>query len=352
MKQKPAASADPLGRPVVLMRRSPPYQIARRAIFASLAAGALLCGGGVVNAGPANQPKAEVVILGAAGGPQVRLKRHQSTTAIVIDGSVYIVDLGDGAIRQLAAAGLKQDQVRAVFLTLFSQDRVSGLTPYLSTRWLLGAKTPLAIYAPVGLKQSLEGVDLSLKAVAASSFVMNPNPLVGISTHELVETGPVYEDQNVRVTSLALPRSKDRPPVAFAYRFETPAGSIVFTGATGAREALVDFAKGADIMVSEVVSIDGIVATMSSPQTAAQTRDRVMQHMRANHLDPEQIGQLAAAAKVGRVVLHHLEPGSDSEDARTADRMYAEGVRKTYRGPVTVGHDLQQITLEPSKAAP
>lgn len=315
-------------------------------LLASLFATALLCTPAA--AGPkalAAQPATRVIMLGTAGGAETRLKRIQSTTAIVVNGSVYLVDLGDGALRQMAKAGLKQDQVRTVFLTLFSQDRISGLPTFLSTRWLMFKPAPLEIYGPVGLDQTLQGINLSLEAVAASSFVPSADPFAAVSPHELLESGPVFQDGNIKVTALALPRARDKPPVAFAYRFETPGGSIVFTGATGAREALASFAKGADLLICEDYDIDGIVRRTSSAQTTPEMRARVMKHMSTNHLDPEQIGDLAAAAGVGRVVLHHLEPGSDTEDAQYADRAYASGVRSKYHGPVILPHDLQSFDL-------
>jgi ribonuclease BN (tRNA processing enzyme) len=288
---------------------------------------------------------ARIIMLGTAGGPETRLKRVQSTTAVLVNDKVYLVDVGDGALRQLVAAGLRQDQVKAVFFTLFSQDRVSGFPNFVSTRWLAMKKLPLPIYGPTGLVQTLHGIDLSLGPVAASSFVTSKDPLEQIDAHELLESGPVYADENVKVTALALPRAAGKPPVAFAYRFETPGGSVVFTGATGAREALAPFARGADVLVSEVFDIEGIVRQTGSRETTAALRDRVMTHMRTNHLDPEQIGALAAAAGVRQVVLHHLEPGSDHESARAMDRGYAAGVRQKFSGPVLLPNDLQVIDL-------
>jgi ribonuclease BN (tRNA processing enzyme) len=62
--------------------------------------------------------------------------------------------------------------------------------------------------------------------------------------------------------------------------------------------------------------------------------------MAQDHLTPEQVGRLAAAAHVGRVVLTHLAPGTDDE----ADtRAYVAGISDHYRGPVTVANDLDRF---------
>ncbi|MET0179082.1 MAG: MBL fold metallo-hydrolase [Novosphingobium sp.] len=314
--------------------------IGKRGILTLLAFASLPSGASAASPAP---PAARIVMLGTAGGAETRLRRVQSTTAVVVNGAVYLVDVGDGALRQLVSAGLRQEQVRAVFFTLFSQDRVGGFPNFIGTRWLMLKKTPLPMYGPTGLVQTLQGIDTSLKPVAASSFVTSKDPLEQIDAHEIVESGKVYRDENVTVTALALPRAAGKPPVAFAYRFETPGGSVVFTGATGARDTLAGFARGADVLVSEVFDIEGIVRKTGS--TTPALRERVMGHMRTNHLDPEQIGTLAKAAGVGRVVLHHLEPGLDSETPEAADRGYAAGVRGAFAGPVILPRDLQVIPL-------
>lgn len=287
----------------------------------------------------------KIIFLGTAGGAEVRLKRIQSTTAIVVNDSVYLIDVADGALRQMAKAGLPQTKVKAIFFTLFSQDHISGLPNFLSTRWLTSKKPPLAIFGPVGLTQTLEGIDTSLKPVAASSFVMSRDPLGGIQAKELLDSGPIFSDENIKVSVLALPRTPGRPAVAFAYRFETPGGSIVFTGATGMRDSLIEFAKGATILVSEDYDINAILKKTASPEATPELRERVMRHMRTNHLDPDQIGTLATAAGVKRVVLHRLEPVSDSETKSAIDRGYAAGVRSKYTGPVILPEDLQSVAL-------
>lgn len=319
-------------------------------MLAGLAAGSILLapGSAICASAPQSRLDARIVMLGTAGGAETRLKRVQSTTAIVVNGAIYLLDVGDSAIRQMARAGLKRDKVRAIFLTLFSQDRISGLPPFLSTRWLMQKPAPLAIFAPQGLDQTLAGINLSLQAVATSSFVPSAEPLAQVSAHELVESGPVYQDENIKVTALALPRVAGEPPVAFAYRFETPGGSIVFTGATGARDSLAGFAQGTDVLISEVYDIDGITKQIGSAQATPEMLARVFKHMNSNHLNPEQIGELAAASNAGRVVLHRLEPGSDSETAGYAERAYAAGVRGKYHGPVLVPNDLQVVEITAS----
>ena len=55
----------------------------------------------------------------------------------------------------------------------------------------------------------------------------------------------------------------------------------------------------------------------------------------------EDVGRIAAQAKVKLLVLSHLVPG----DIPIADEMWLEGVRKSFAGRVIVGRDLQEIPL-------
>src|SRR3546814_4979499 len=51
---------------------------------------------------------------------------------------------------------------------------------------------------------------------------------------------------------------------SFSYRFETPGRVIVFSGDTGPSEALTELARGADILVSEVIDTEDAVRMIAS----------------------------------------------------------------------------------------
>jgi ribonuclease BN (tRNA processing enzyme) len=72
--------------------------------------------------------------------------------------------------------------------------------------------------------------------------------------------------------------------------------------------------------------------------------------MAEEHLTPENVGRLAAAAGVGRVILTHFAtpPGIETFD-RAA--MLAE-IRKHYAGPVDFGEDLATYDLGIGKGDP
>ncbi len=126
--------------------------------------------------------------------------------------------------------------------------------------------------------------------------------------------------------------------MSFSYRFDTAAGSVVFTGDTGPSDAVTRLAKGADVLVSEA-SLPG--GGGARPTTGSPLARELANHMAQEHLTPEDIGKMAPAAGVKTVILTHLVIGN-SPDA--AERL-KDGVRQYFSGTVIVGHDLLKFDL-------
>ena len=72
----------------------------------------------------------------------------------------------------------------------------------------------------------------------------------------------IYEDANIKVTAVQNSHFDFHTGEAsgkhksYAYRFETPDRVIVFTGDTGASNAVTELAKGADVLVTETSSCE------------------------------------------------------------------------------------------------
>jgi ribonuclease BN (tRNA processing enzyme) len=76
-----------------------------------------------------------------------------------------------------------------------------------------------------------------------------------------VGTGVIYQDANVKVSAVENSHfTFHGGPAAgkyksYSYRFETSDRVIVFTGDTGASDAVTELARGADLLVTETVSV-------------------------------------------------------------------------------------------------
>jgi ribonuclease BN (tRNA processing enzyme) len=213
----------------------------------------------------------------------------------------------------------------------------------------------MTVYGPRGTESMRKGFLEYFAPNAAAHYLEgadNVPPEKVILAHDIAGPGLVYQDANIKVTAVENCHyhfAKDSPGYgwqqSFAFRFQTPDRVIVFSGDTGAcGETLVKFATGADILVHEVINLEGIEAnlrqrTAGGSYSLPGQREALLTHMRTEHTSPDEIGRVANAASVKMVVLSHITPGNRTED----DAVYSEGVKKLYKGPVVVAHDLMQF---------
>ena len=158
-----------------------------------------------------------------------------------------------------------------------------------------------------------------------------------IEVQEISNSGPVMQDNNVKVTSVLV----QHPPVtpAFAYRFDFPDRSIAFSGDTVALEAVAQMAKGADVLVHEAIDFPAMEAFVKQAIAAGAsgTVEVAMAHMRADHTSPEDAGRIAQEAGVKTLVLSHIGPPFVS------DASWQGAAGKYFKGEIVVGHDLTVI---------
>ncbi len=162
-------------------------------------------------------------------------------------------------------------------------------------------------------------------------------PLQTIEVHEIANSGPVMQDNNVKVTSVLVQHPPIKP--ALGYRFDFPDRSIAFSGDTIALEAVAQLAKGADVLVHEAMDFPAIEVFVRQQIAAgaAGTVEAAMAHMRADHTSAEDAGRIAQEAGVKTLVLSHIGPPTVSDAAWQA----AAG--KYFIGEIIVGHDLAVI---------
>ncbi len=276
------------------------------------------------------------MLLGTAGGPALRPGRSSPAAAVVVDDVVYQVDCGYGAGRQLVAAKLGLLKTRAIFITHHHSDHNADLGNLLVLSWETGLQHPIAVYGPPRVAKL---IDLALQYHAYDISVRipdegrtDPRPL--FIAHEFEGPGAIYKDDRVTVEALLV----KHPPVvpAYAYKFTTPDRTIVFSGDTCYFEPLAQFAKGADLLVHEVLLTSALDRLLALNPNAARLRE----HIVAAHTDAEDVGRIAAAAGVKRVALTHLVP---SYDPTLTDASWSDPVRKHFDGEIIVGSDLLTV---------
>ena len=291
------------------------------------------------------------ITLGTHGGPVPQAKRSEPANALVVGKDVYLVDVGDGAAEQLAKAGFALQALKGVFISHLHFDHTGGLFAVLGLRHQTSVPGRLKIYGPPGTKQTVEGLLAAMEPEAESGYGI-PGADV-IPPKDTVEVMEIRDGANIKLDGFTLTAAEnthysfpkgsamDKRFDSLSFRFDLPDRSIVYTGDTGPSEAVTHLAEGADVLVSELIDTKSANAIVPQGTAEQQKRAREMkQHLTTHHITPEQVGQMAAKAKVGRVVITHLVAGREP-DVDTAP--YAAEIEKWYAGPVEIADDLDRF---------
>jgi ribonuclease BN (tRNA processing enzyme) len=292
--------------------------------------------------------KTQIVLLGT-GTPAPDPERSGPSTAIVVNGTSYLVDFGAGVVRQAAAArkkgvrGLEPVNLRIAFLTHLHSDHTLGFPDLILTPWVVGRKDPLEVYGPAGTSAMTEHIlkayeaDIDIRTgVKIQTGVSEHANISGnkVNVHE-IQPGVVYKDQNVTVTAFAVHHGKWAH--AYGYRFETRDRTIVISGDTSPDTAIVDNCHGCDVLIHEVY-------TQASFDMVSE---EWKQYRLAYHTSAKELAEIATKAKPGLLILYHrANPGCDqtrTEECREAgsEEQLLKEIRQAYKGKVVAGHDLE-----------
>lgn len=345
----------------------------RAIVILALALAVGVPGAEAVQDTPAAVPQrvTEIVFLGTAGGPPLRFDRSEPSTLLIVDGREYLIDCGIGTMRRMLEAGIKSEQVGTIFLTHLHADHDLGLADVMANDFvhtdLFGAAASFNIYGPPQTRELVdaafhfitigfrpfEAENPSARRVADGQFA---SPFVA---HEFDRDGVIFRDDKIRVIAAEnshyalMPLPQRGALKSYSYRIETPHGVIVFTGDTGPSDAVARLAKGADVLVAEASSRDAgdrdrFIHSMAARNHWPPKRVQAFRaHFTAEHLDTDDIGELATKAGVKAVMLYHYDP-LDKAD-QTA---YASGVKKKFAGAVFAPDDLDRYCMTTGTVGP
>ena len=292
----------------------------------------------------------KIIFLVTGGGTVLGGERAMPASMMLVGDQMYLVDCGYGTSLEIAKAKLTFANLGNIFITHNHADHMLDLGPLLFFTWLQGRTKPIDVYGPTPIKSIVNDL------LAANEVPMNyyrtdmaMHDMPAVNTHEASGAGAVMQDANVRVTSTLV----EHPPVvpAFAYRFELPDRSVVFSGDTAPTQSLVALAKGADILVHEASEVDKTIAQMSGAQSnqaggaangpgGARPRGfdpaKFAEHVHKAHTSAEDAGRIAAEAGVKVLVLNHLSPVSST---LVPDSLWLEEAGRHFKGKIIVSHD-------------
>jgi ribonuclease BN (tRNA processing enzyme) len=325
----------------------------------------------------------------------------------VVGDVAYLIDCGEGAHTQLHRAGLvatrrfggsgERPVIESIFVTHLHADHIMDLANVFQGSW---PSSPIDVYGPgpagapfttyddpvhpirfaddpapglrrvidhlnrafamninarhiaerrddyvdhlriheIGLKDELDGapgdieVAVAIERAGAHFEIPAVEPFV-------VRT---QDDHGVTVTATLVQHAPVFP--ALAYRFDTPAGSVVFSGDTGPCDNLVRLAQGADILVHEVIDLDALLRRIST----LSNFEAVRAQLGRSHTAYDVVGSIAARAGVGTLVLSHLVPGEGNHTPEAWEQLVREAAPE-FTGEVACGVDLDELALRRSR---
>ncbi len=272
----------------------------------------------------------QVILLGT-GTPYPDPAASGPATAVVVNGRVFLFDVGAGVMRRLRAANLPINGPEALFITHLHSDHTLGYADLILTSWVMRRRAPFPVFGPRGL-QRMTG---HLLAAYSEDIRIRTNGLeheaaggYRVNVHE-IRAGIVYEKGGVRVTAIAVQHGAWKE--SFGYRIDTADRSIVISGDTRPSEALVKAARGVDILIHEAYS-----SSRLAPEDRPGGKDWP-RYCREYHTSDVELGQLAARIQPKLLILDHLVR-MDASDEELLASVRTGG----YSGRAVIGRDLER----------
>lgn len=251
------------------------------------------------------------VFLCGTASPLVAPGHAQACVAVLAGEDLYLVDAGMGAAGTFAFSGESLVPLRAVLLTHFHSDHITGLPDVNLNSWVAGRRQPLQVVGPLGVGRVVAGFNEAFALdygyrVAHHGAAMLPLELAVLEARTMA-AGVVLDQGGLVVTAFPV----DHAPVApaFGYRFDYRGRSVVVSGDTLVTDSLRTAAQGADLLLHDALSLPIVRALEEGARAAGQLRlAKIMADIPSYHAHAAQLGELAASAGVRQLALYHFVP--------------------------------------------
>jgi ribonuclease Z len=297
----------------------------------------------------AQQPGPTKIVLLGTGTPAPSLTRASSGYLIETGGDRIVFDHGPDAHRRLMESGRRAVDVTHAFFTHLHYDHCMDYGRLVLQRWDQGAdRIPdLEVYGPNPIRRMTDqlfgsdGVyapDIRARIEHQSSIDTfaerggvpprkRPNPNV-----REIKAGDVVQGRSWKVT---VGHAQHVQPYleCLAFRLDAPDGSICYSGDSSEHDAIVELARGCDILVHMNHLYSGTAPT-------AAFRDAVGHH-RGN-------ARVAQKAGVKTLVLTHATSAIDQPRIR---EQIVHEIQEVFKGKVVWGEDLMELTFAMPRVA-
>ncbi|MDP6567170.1 MAG: MBL fold metallo-hydrolase [Alphaproteobacteria bacterium] len=282
----------------------------------------------------------KTILLGT-GGPKPDPDRMGPAALVEAAGLRLLFDAGRGACAQLVRAGVRPEDLDAVFVTHHHFDHIASLDDVMLSAWNNGRRRPLPVFGPPGtaaivaaLFDTVYGADIAFRrreAKLTGNTLADVRELVPVSD---IDAGVALDDSACLVRAERVEHGhglgiSQEEWCCLGFRIEAAGKVVAISGDTVACDGLHRLAANADLLVQCCYFAE------------AEIVDREHEIIAAYILASSgAVGKIAAQAGVGTLALTHLR--RKSEDLL---RQVENDARRDFDGQVLVGHDLMEIEV-------
>lgn len=266
------------------------------------------------------------------GSSSVRpsIKHAGPAQLLLVDKDALLFDCGRGVTSRIMEAGLSPTDIQHVFFTHHHFDHNSEFPYFLLATWVMGRKKPLRIFGPEGTRKLH---DLILDEIYADD-IHSRLTLPGRTTDSLRAEIAEVSSQDVIINTgpwlVKAAFTEHIPPYikSLAYRVESQGKSVVVAGDNMPSDSIVKLSDGADLLIHECTSTQ---------------EELTARGFSTWHTSPEQLGKIASAAGVKKVVMKHFTHTVIDDESML--QSMAKQVKQAFRGEVVIGRDLLSIDI-------
>ena len=277
----------------------------------------------------------KLTILGS-GTPEPYVRRASSGYLLDVGQDVILFDCGGGVFDNLLRAGRQPTEITHIVFSHLHSDHMMDYARLIHAAWDMGG-SPVKVFGPAPIAQITDGIfgptgmlahDLRARTelpqsqqvwTARGGTLPRPWPAPDITE---IAPGDQITGKGWHIRTCEVPHAQPEL-VCMGLSLENGAKTFVYSGDAGLCEGLRDLAKDADLLLHWCYRHDGGPAT---PEMARVTPT------------PSEIGKMAAAAGVKKLLLTHIRVSMDKGEM-PADMRAA--LRSSFDGPSEIVEDLQ-----------
>jgi len=273
-------------------------------------------------------------VLGS-GGPEFGDNRASSSYLIWQNGKAKVlIDAGSGSSLNFEQSGAKIEDLQAVVFTHFHVDHSAAFPALIKASFFTKRDRDLPVFGPEGnhlMPSASQFVEKLLGEDGAFRYLSNyvegsRDSAYHLLPHDVpLEKGKMVTFKLTESLSLQATPVHHGPVAAVAWRVNILDCAVTFSGdMSNTYQSLPGLAKNSDILLAHNAIPEGATGVA-----------------RVLHMPPSEIGKIASAAEVKKLVLSHRMLRTTGIEADTL-----ETIKQFYAGPVSFADDMQVFLLE------